>query len=234
EAKRQYIESLAGADARAIEKALEFKFKDIDAAMEAATNQANAFHGSLNDLTIAEQAQQVVLDALGIEVDDVGDAFEAAGDSAEGFRSLLTGFDDTAYDLQGTFYDLADTIIRNGGAFDAFSVEGRNSMAALESAMDDLWDSADGDAVVFANNLAEAFAYVEGAGYNLIDSIDVMDQALDAAFGTEWRAHLDTSQAHQSVNDYIQAVIAALKARAEIERDARKQAMRSALAAGFA
>src|SRR5690625_1111434 len=228
EAKRQYIESMAGADAKAIEKALEFKFKDIDAAMEAATNQANAFHGSLNDLTIAEQAQQVVLDALGIEVDDVGDAFEAAGDSAEGFRSLLTGFDDTAYDLQGTFYDLADTIIRNGGAFDAFSVEGRNSMAALTSAMDDLWASADGDAVVFANNLAEAFAYVEGAGYNLIDSVDVLDQALDAAFGTEWRAHLDTSQAHQSVRSYLDAVLKALEAKAMMEGSTLATSMASA------
>src|SRR5690625_2741925 len=171
---------------------------------------------------------QPLAEGLGVSLEGLEDQFDSAGSSADDFRSILTGFDDTAYDLQGTFYDLADAVIRNGGAFDEFSVEGRNSMSALTSAMDDLWASADGDAVVFANNLAEAFAYVEGAGYNLIDSVDVLDQALDAAFGTEWRAHLDTSQAHQSVRSYLDAVLKALEAKAMMEGSTLATSMASA------
>src|SRR5690625_3971425 len=189
------------------------------------------FNEDLDDSNLAMEMLQPLAEGLGVSLEGLEDQFDSAGSSADDFRSILTGFDDTAYDLQGTFYDLADTIIRNGGAFDAFSVEGRNSMAALTSAMDDLWASADGDAVVFANNLAEAFAYVEGAGYNLIDSVDVLDQVLDQAFGTEWRAHLDTSQAHQSVKSYLEAVQRALEAKALIEKATIGRAMASGAAA---
>ena len=167
---------------------------------------------------------------MGLDAESLEEAFNAASGAADGFRSILTDFDTSAYDLQGTFYDLAEAVIQNEGVFDEFSAAGRANMKALESAMDDLWASADGDAQVFAMNLADAFAYVEGAGYNLVDSVDVLHQAMQSAFLNQWGISLDTRQAHGSIEKFLSAVIAALKARAELERDAAGQAMASARA----
>src|SRR5690625_5632344 len=77
----------------------------------------------------------------------------------------------------------------------------------------------EGDAQEFAGNLAEAFAYLEGAEINLEDSTYMLFDAFTAAFGSEWHAHLDTTEAHKSVQHFLDAVIAALEARAELERE---------------
>lgn len=201
------------------------KVKVLGAAYAELKAVSDGFNESLSTTQIKTAVTNAIMAQFGDDSEDVAEQLAALNDEVEGFRSLLTDFDSSAWSMQDTLYGLTDALIKNGESFDMFSVEGRANMKALESAMDDLWDAADGDAHVFAENIANAFAYVEGAGFDLTQSIDVLDQVLDATFGTEWRAHLDTSAAHQGVAAYIAAVEAALRARAELERDAANKAM---------
>src|SRR5690625_7080624 len=90
---------------------------------------------------------------------------------------------------------------------DEFTQEGRANVEALSRAFDDLWSMSEGDAQEFAGNLAEAFAYLEGAEINLEDSTYMLFDAFTAAFGSEWHAHLDTTEAHKSVQHFLDAVI---------------------------
>src|SRR5690625_6158348 len=95
--------------------------------------------------------------------------------------------------MQGTLYDLAETLIENEGIMDEFTQEGRANVEALSRAFDDLWSMSEGDAQEFAGNLAEAFAYLEGAEINLEDSTYMLFDAFTAAFGDRKSTRLNSS-----------------------------------------
>lgn len=192
----------------------------LDAALKTLENMRAGVEGT--DAAVISANETL---ALGNEL--LGGAADAADEAAEAFRELsespVSGmFDDligSTYDIQGAMYDLAETLIKNGGAWDKHSEEGRSSMAALESALEDLWAAGDGS-IDFANNIANAMAFVEGAEIDLGDQTQFLYGIMAETFNSQWGLSLDTTAAHASIKTFLDSVVAALKARAEIERSA--------------
>src|SRR5690625_3774004 len=217
QAKRELAEASSGIGGSS--DLMRVAFADIDDALEELVLQNEAYKEELEDVILTQDAMAGVANFLGVELEELEGKISDVSDSTDDFRSVLTGFDDSAHRMQGTLYDLAETLIENEGIMDEFTQEGRANVEALSRAFDDLWSMSEGDAQEFAGNLAEAFAYLEGAEINLEDSTYMLFDAFTAAFGSEWHAHLDTTEAHKSVQHFLDAVIAALEARAELERE---------------
>src|SRR5690625_2095236 len=207
----------AGMDAEQLPWAEDFM--DAADALDVLSKAAEESEEGFKKVNLEADLFNAIAEDMGVSVEELDGKLSDVSDSTDDFRSVLTGFDDSAYRMQGTLYDRAETLIDNGASKDASAQERRASVEALSRAFDGLWSMSEGDAQEFAGNLAEAFAYLEGAEITLADSTYMLFDAFTAAFGSEWHAHLDSTEAHKSVQHFLDAVIAALEARAELERE---------------
>ena len=159
---------------------------------------------------------------LGEGLNELNGELESTSDTVNEFLASFSGGVDDIYATQGAISDLIGSLYENGPAMDAFSEEGRANFSALQSAVTQMADASAGDATAFGHNLANMFAQVEGAGYNLGTEVDYLRQMMVTTFGTAYGVALDTSDANGSIDVFLQNVIVALRARAELERSTFK------------
>lgn len=189
-------------------------------ALKGVAGPSAEFESGLSRANLQTQIGSALLAEFTDDLDELPGSFAAATAGAEDFVTQITGFSSGAHDLQGAFYDISEAAIKAGGDFSEFSAEGRAATSALKSSLNELWKLGGEDAGAFAVNVAQAFAYAEGAGADLTAQSDVLYNALATAFFQPWGLQVDTRAANESIESFIQRAINAIKVRAELEREA--------------
>ena len=183
---------------------------------------ATSFDTSLETMVWNTFAVDSVMAGLTGTMGDLeAETSNATSELSDFIGSFAGGIDDI-YATQGAISDLIGSLYENGSAMDAFSEEGRANFSALQSAVTQMADASAGDATAFGHNLANMFAQVEGAGYNLGTEVDYLRQMMVTTFGTAYGVALDTSAANGSIDAFLQNVIVALQMRAQLERSTFK------------
>lgn len=181
---------------------------------------------SINKLSFDSQVAETVMKQLGFGLDDSADAADEAGRAFDNAADRLNAFLGEAYNaematanIQGALFGLAGTLIENGGHLDSYSETGRANMQALDRAIQTLYQNSEEGGVDFANNLADMFSYIEGAGIDLSGEVEYLHSTLVNTFNQSYGLSLDTTAARGSIRAFIDDAIKALQARAQLERN---------------
>lgn len=159
-----------------------------------------------------------VLRGMGYGAEDAAGGVDELTGSIEDFLGESYNTQMATANIQGAMYDLAETLIENGGVIDAYSEEGRANMEALDATIQTLYQNSGEGGVHFADNLANLFAYIGGAGIELSGDIDYVRQLLVNTFNQQYGLDLSTAAARGSLQDFIADAIKAIEALAIIER----------------
>lgn len=195
------------------------EYDEIAVALDGLAAAASGFSKEIETAAWESFAFDAMTGVLGEGLSELDDELSFTSDTVKDFIDSFAGGVDDIYATQGAIADLIGSLYENGDAMDAFSEEGRANFAALQSAVTQMADASAGDATAFAHNLVNMFAQVEGAGYNLGTEVDYLRQMMVTTFGTAYGVDLDTSAANGSIKTFLENVLVALRARAELERE---------------
>ena len=192
---------------------------DFDNVFTTLSTQAEEFTGDINDAVWATDVYKATMDQLGYSADDLEDSLTNATNAVEEFTEGLWGGIDTSHAFESSMASMIDSFINNGNTISEFTEEGRANFAALKRAVEDLATSSGDDLSVFAaTGLMNMFAQMEGAGIELGAEVDFLKARMIDAFSRTYGVALDTRAADNGIRQFIQNVLTALRARAELER----------------
>lgn len=191
------------------------KYQDLTDITNQLSGSNSQLASEIDKVNLASEIRSGVAKALNVDLEQQDKIVQ---DLKASLTDMFPDLDTSAADTQAAFEGLAKSLIEGGGAMDIYSEQGRASIGALDGALNQLWDQADGNAQVFGTNLANVFAFVEGAGSSLGAEADYLRQIMVDAFNQEYGIALDTSDARGSIQEFINLAIEALKVRAELER----------------
>lgn len=191
---------------------------DFDNVFTALSGQAETFTGDINDAVWATDVFNATMDQLGYSADDLEGSLANATNAVEEFTEGLWGGIDTSHAFESSMASMIDSFINNGNTISEFTEEGRANFAALKRAVEDLAASSGDDLSVFATGLMSMFAQMEGAGIELGAEVDFLKARMIDAFSRTYGVALDTRAADKGIQQFIQNVLAALRARAQLER----------------
>lgn len=191
-----------------------------------ATNALKAMKTGSEEATTAIEnmtwAQNIQAAGAKLLTDQINEGDDALISATQSLKEFVSQFDapDSIHAMQGALYDLTQSLLENGATIDAYTAEGRANFNALQSTLDTLWTQAGGDAVQFANGLAEMFAYIGGAGIELGGDVEYLYEIMATTFGQAYGVDLDTSTARKSIQAFITEAIKALEVMAALEKRA--------------
>lgn len=171
------------------------------------------------------EAARVVAKAMGVDLEDLGDGAEGAGEGAATLvdqMKQMSGAVSGIADVEAAMYKLGGSIYENGDAFDVFSEAGRANLSAVQGAMSAMAEAAGEDTQVLAYNIANMLDNLQNAGVGAADELNFAYEALWNLVGVDASLNLDTSAARQDIRKFIIDAIAALEARAQLERESQQ------------
>lgn len=174
---------------------------------------------TVNETTASMEATRAVYAAAGIDIDELDDSLINATESLENFADGLFDTVNATIAMDDALINLHDSIDEHGNSFDIMSDNGVANMQALEQAVNTMVTNTDGDMAAFGTGMAEIFAHVELSAGVLGDEVDFLRIRMLEAFNQTYGIDLDISDARQSIHQFIADAIAAVEARAQLERD---------------
>lgn len=175
--------------------------------------------------SISDAVGKLNLSSLMGDVSEVSDGLDGLGEEAQSAAEELMNL--AAVELgnlidtgafQENMRDLHEAVVDAGGSFDVLEQEGLDAMRTLERVVNDAATSAGDNVGLFSQHLIDIYANLEGAGANMGSEVDWLREMLVNTFNQTWGLDLDISNAKGSIIDFINAAIAAIQARAELER----------------
>lgn len=189
-------------------------------ALSAARREFAAVDEHLSGSVSNTQAAQAAAAAFGVELDTTAGAAAELGEEVTNLAEGLFDNINAAADMSEALYGLHESIAENGKSFDIYTQEGRANMDALQRSVEAMANMAGGDMAMFGEGLANIFAHLESAGAASSNELDFLRQQLVNTFNQQYGLDLDISSAMGSIDQFIDAAIAALQTRAALERAA--------------
>lgn len=189
----------------------------LSSVFDTLTTAASDFETGLQGVAEKSAIVQQMLATHGIATDEVTASTEDATSAVEDFLDAFRDGSGDLYETQDAIYGVLEALIQNGTGMDAFSESGRENFAAISSALDQMASIAGNDLSVFGTNVVNMLAQLEGAGITTGSSVEYLRSVMIAAFNQAWGLNLDTSAANQGIEAFLDNVIAALRAKAQLE-----------------
>lgn len=189
----------------------------LSSVFDTLTTAASDFETELQGVAEKSAIAQQMLATHGIVTDEVTASTEDATSAVRDFLDAFRDGSDGLYETQDAIYGVLEALIQNGTGMDAFSESGRENFDAISSALDQMASIAGNDLSVFGTNVANMLAQLEGASITTGSSVDYLRSVMIAAFNQAWGLNLDTSAANQGIEAFLDNVIAALRAKAQLE-----------------
>lgn len=187
--------------------------------------QAETFSAELQEMVLTGEITRAVMEGFGIAASDLGGDFDDLGDAVGGANQSLWDYLDLIGEGPGKIHEFEagmdnfiSKVVENGATLSAYSKEGRENFSALKTVLDQLWQDSGQNAQIFGANLVNVFAQVEGAGIELGEEVDYLREIMVTSFNQTYGLNLDTTAARGSIKAFIEAAIAAIRVRAELER----------------
>ena len=178
---------------------------DTDDAIANATLQVDTFNA-------VNEAMGGILSENELGLDGVSEAAQNYADGLFDSVNATIAMDEALIGLHESIYE-------HGDSFDYMTENGAANMQALEQAVNTMSANTEGDLAGWANGMAEIFAHVEFSSGVLGDEVDFLRVRMLEAFNQTYGIDLDISSARQSIHQFIADAIAAVEARAQLERE---------------
>ena len=159
-------------------------------------------------------ASQEAKDASGLW-NEGADDIDAAGSKIDEFKNRLLGLSDSTGSItavQGSLAKLFDSVVKNGGVWDAFSEEGRSNLGALESAYTSMVNSFGHDTDLLGTNIVGLMGSLVLSGEATTESMGYLQAALWETLGSGWTLDFDPSKGLAGIFATIDAAAEAQKA----------------------
>lgn len=227
--RAEMIRSLGDGDLVEGSKLFHVMFQDLNQTISTVSGTVNKWSDDLANTALMEEFVARNADRLGVSAKDLDSDLEGLSETTKNLLDLYPQLSTMAADTQGSLHDLAQTFMENGSALDMYSTQGRENISALDSTLEQLWKQGGQNASGFANEIAQMFAYMGGAGVELGSDFDYLRDIMVNTFNQQYGLNLSTAQARQSIHAFINDAIEAIKAVAILEK--RQVAMAAQVAA---
>lgn len=187
--------------------------------LELLKNQFADTDASIKEATLAVDTFNAVNDAMGGILTENEDALTGVSEAAENYADGLFDSINATIAMDEALIGLHESINEHGDSFDYMTENGAANMQALEQAVNVMSANTEGDLAGWANGMAEIFAHVEFSSGVLGDEVDFLRVRMLEAFNQTYGIDLDISSARQSIHQFIADAIAAVEARAQLERE---------------
>lgn len=199
--------------------------------VQRASEKADAYSDILNSVGIqadrAAESQKNLSDKAAF----TGDAMVGMGDAAQDLIGALQDLIDTQYDavggtvaVQNALYGLGSSLGENGADFSAYSVAGRENLAALQGSLSAMVQASGGDASVLATMIAGLMQTLASYGVDTVNQLAFVQNALAQLTGGKGVGGLTgvTQAAGQASNALGQGFSAGANKAAKAARGAGK------------
>lgn len=150
-----------------------------------ASEKADAYSDILKSVGITSQAASDAQADLQTKTDFTGQTMDDAGSSAQDMVNNLQDLLDVQYDLvggtvavQNAIYALGASLGENGNDFSAYSVAGRENLAALQQALSSMVQASGGDAQALAVMVAGLMQTLAAQGVDTVNQLGFVQNAL--------------------------------------------------------
>jgi TP901 family phage tail tape measure protein len=201
-------------------------------------NITEAYQTTVDTTMTQEQIRTQILKTLGVALDEAENETRDNTDANEEYGNTLSDLVDKMFaatsataSVQDAVQRLGQSLGENGNSFSAFTEGGRENLEALETTISAMADAAGDNAVILASNVAGLMAELQAYGVDVGNELSFVGDTLNQLVGNQWGIDFNSAPARADIQAFINAAIAAIQMRANLER-AAATARATALSAG--
>lgn len=201
------------------------KLNDVLQGLRGTTKDSDSAIASLaSQFPVASSLASAFKESIGGVADEAESAGEEVETFAKSFESLTSALSATAA-VEDSLYNLGKSVAENGVYFDIYSEQGRANFEALGNTISAMSEQAGSDTQMFANNLVLMLDQLQSVGVDTGNELGYVYEMLASLVSLPGEMSFDSSAARADIRAFIESAIAALEARAQLEREGAKNAV---------